>query len=469
MDTLRDVAVTTVKTCNESLHSLVKGGVYAPGDAGYDTARKAWNLTVDQHPGVVVVAQDANDVTLAVQWAASSGLGVAVQATGHGVVTPADGAVLINTSEMTGVLVDPSTRTAWVEGGTKWGVVLQAAQEHGLAPLLGSSPDVGAVAYSLGGGLGWLARKYRLSADSVRAFDVVTTDGRQLRVSATENPELFWGLRGGGGSLAIITRMQIALYPVTTVYAGNLLYPVSMAAEVMERYADWVQTLPDEMTSSVALMNFPVQPMVPEPLRGHSFVIVRGCYTGDLRAGAALVDDWRLWHSPEVDLFREMPFSEAATISSDPEDPVPGVFSGVWLRELNADVIETLIRYTVPQKGSSPLVFTEVRHEGGAVTRGDRTRAAYGNRDAELLMMSVAMAPTSEAASRVRAYIASMKNALLPDLSGGVYMNFLVGDESRGRIADGYSPEVYQRLRALKTEWDPENRFRYGFHIEPPP
>lgn len=448
--------------------SLIQGRVIEPGQMGYDTARSGWNLTVEYRPSRIVVAQSAEDVAAAVQMAGKAGLGIAVMATGHGPITPAGAeALMIVTSEMTGVEVDPATRTAWVEAGTKWGAVLSAAQQHGLAPLLGSSPDVGAVGYTLGGGLGWLARKYGVSADSVRAFEVVTTDGERLHVSETEHADLFWGMRGGGGSLAIVTRMQIALHPVTTVYAGNLLYPVGMAAEILGRYCAWMPSLPEEMTSSIVLMNFPPFPMVPEPLRGKSFAIVRGCYAGDAQAGEELLKSWRSWREPAIDLFRPMPFAEASTISNDPEDPSPGVITGAWLGDLGQEVSDTLMRFTFPLDGPPPLIFTEVRHVGGASARVDPATAAYSNRDADLLLDSVAMAPTPEAAEAAKRHMQAMKTALGSHLTGRVYMNFLEVEESRARIADAFSPATYQRLRELKTRWDPENRLRYGFAIEP--
>jgi FAD/FMN-containing dehydrogenase len=465
-----DVMTTATDTgCREGLAPMVKGRVVEPGDPAYDQARAAWNLTLQQMPAVIVFAQDADDVAAAVRWAMEEDLGVTVQATGHGAQVPPDDALLIKTSEMTGVAIDPATQTAWVEAGTKWGAVLAAAQEHGLAPLLGSSPDVGAVGYTLGGGLGWLARKYGLAADSALAFEVVTAAGHKLRVSEHEHPDLFWGLRGGGGGLAIVTRMQIRLFPVTTVYAGNLFYPAEMASDVLRRYRDWLPTLPDEMTSSVSLMNVPPLPMMPEALQGKSFAIVRGCYVGDLDAGADLLGYWRDWRAPAMDFFGPLPFTQAATISDDPEDPLPGVAAGFWLRELSDRANETLIRFALPQGGPPPIVFTEVRHIGGAVAGGDAGGAAYGNRDAELLMELVSFAPTPEAARSIRAHIAAMAEALGPDLTGGVYMNFMEGREAQTRVADAFSPEAFRRLQALKAVWDPDNRFRYAYAIAPLP
>ncbi len=469
MTQLRELTEEARTDCPAPLESSIKGAVIYPGDPDYDTARTPWNLVFDQHPELIVIAHDADDIAAAVCYAAEHDLGVSVQATGHGMRTPADDALLIRTSQMTGVEVDPVTQTAWVEAGAKWAHVLEAAQAHGLAPLLGSSPDVGAVGYTLGGGIGWLARKHGLAADSALAFDVVTADGRQLHVSEQEQSDLFWGLRGGGGSLAIVTRMKIRLYPVTTVYAGNLLYPAEMARDVMARYRDWIPTLPDEMTSSVVLLNVPPLPIMPEPLRGKSFAVVRGCYTGDLEAGAALIDDWRRWQPPAIDMFGPMPFSQSAAISQDPEDPTPAVVTGAWLSNLDEAASEALTRFTLPQDGPPLIVFSEVRHIGGAVSRGDVGGAAYGSRDAELLLEVVSIAPTPEIAGAARSHIAAMMAALGPAQSGKVYMNFMEGQEAHERIADGFSPESFQRLRQLKRAWDPGNRLRYGFAITPLP
>jgi FAD/FMN-containing dehydrogenase len=277
----------------ERLERQIGGEVFVPGDAGYDDARKAWNLTVDQRPAVIVVAESAADIVQAVRFAGEEGLGIAVQATGHGVSRPANDSLLIITSRMTKVYVDAASQSAWIESGAKWGVVLEQAQAVGLAPLLGSTPDVSAVGYTLGGGIGWLARKYGLSADSVHFFEMVTADGRLLRVSPTENSDLFWGLRGGGGSFGVITGMEVQLYPVTTIYGGNLFYPVEQAKAVYTRYREWIANAPEELTSSVLIMNFPPIPQVPELLRGQSFVIVRGAYAGRVEEGEALLKFWR--------------------------------------------------------------------------------------------------------------------------------------------------------------------------------
>lgn len=451
----------------EQLQSEVCGVVLVYGDPGYDEARRAWNLNVDQHPAVIVVAEDPRDVVAAVRYARQTGLGIAVQSTGHGVVRAANDALLIVTAGLKDVQIDEGMNTARVEAGARWGEVLEKAQRVGLAPLLGSSPNVGVMGYTLGGGMGWLARKYGMALDSVLAFEVVTPDGRLVHASARENTELFWGLRGGGGALGIVTAMEINLYPVTSVYGGNLFYPAAMAKQVLTRYRDWVQTLPDAMTTSVVIMNYPPIPAVPEPLRGQTMVIVRGCFAGDVEEGKRLIDEWRAWCAPQIDAFRTMPFSEVASISMDPVNPMPSKHTGAWLWGLTDDAIDALVRGGVPQNEPLPLVFIELRHGGGAIARYDGEDAAFSHRMGVFNLFINGLTPTPEARDAFTRHTDVIKAQLQPVMTGGVYLNFLEGEEARRRTQDGYSAEAYARLTALKTAFDPTNRLAYSYDIRP--
>ncbi len=454
-----------IREAGRDLTSRITGTVIFPDDAGYDRARAAWNLAVDQHPALIVEAADAADAAAAVGFATDHGLGVAIQATGHGVARPADGALLLLTGAMDEVQVDAAAHTARIEAGARWEVVLEKAAPEGLAPLLGSSPDVGAVGYTLGGGLGWLARRHGLAVDRVRSFEVVTAGGRQVRASTARNEDLFWGLRGGGaGSLGVITAMEVGLVPVETVYGGNLFYPAELAPEVASRYAEWIETAPDDLTSALVLMNVPPLKMIPEPLRGRSFAIVRGCH----RESAADAEDtlrfWRDWKAPEFDMFGPMPFSAVAMISNDPVDPMAAGGSTEWLRTLNEEVIGILIDQAFPAAVPAPVTLTEVRHVGGAVSRGG-SEAAYGNRDATLLLGAVSAIPTPEAREALHAHFARLHESLRPYATGGAYLNFLEGEERVSRTKAGFTAEGYGRLQGLKRQYDPENLFRYGVDL----
>ncbi len=449
------------------LRAAVRGAVITPEDAGYDAARRGWNLRVDARPSVVVEAASAADVAAAVAFARRHALPIAVQATGHGTVRPADGALLLLTRRLDGIQIDLVARTARIEAGVQWGAVLEAAQKHGLAPLLGSSPTVGAVGYTLGGGLGWLARKHGLAADAVERFEVVTGDGERRLATAEEHPDLFWGLRGGGGALGVVTAMTVRLFPVKEVYAGNLYYPVAMARDVFRRYRSWVADVPEDLTSSVLVMNFPAVPGLPDALRGQSFVIVRGCFCGDLDDGAELLGFWRDWRVPVLDHFAPMPFSAAARISNDPVDPLPGFTSGAWLHALDDDTIDAIVDHAGPQGANDGLVFAEVRHVGGAVARVPDEASAYGHRDGQLLLSLVGVAPSPAVFAAGQARIASLWTALAPTLTGGVYLNFLEGEASRARVRDGLAPGAYERLAQLKRRFDGDHLLRHGFAVEP--
>ena len=449
-----------------ALQARIKGEVIAPDEAGYDAARMAWNLTVQQHPAIIVTAADANDIAEAVRFASSQGLGVAVQATGHGVARPANDALLILTGNMQGVTIDAEAQTARIEAGVKWGTVLEMAQAHGLAPLLGSSPDVGAIGYTLGGGIGWLGRKYGLCVDSVKWFDVVTAAGEPLRASDTEHSDLFWGLRGGGGAnYVIVTAMEVQLYPVSQVYAGNLLYPIDQARAVFQRYRDWIVDLPDEMTTSVLVMNFPPLPQMPEPIRGKSFAIVRGCYAGDLAEGQALIDPWRIWQAPAMDAFGPMPFSAAASISQDPLDPVPGFSNGAFLADLSDETIDTVLRYAVPQGGPPRLIKAEVHHAGGAINRARREDMAISHRSQKHLLQMVALTPTDGAYQAAVQHCEAFLTALGPHLTGARYPNFMDGVEQLAHVNAQFEADKFARLQALKAAYDPNGLFAYGFGV----
>lgn len=441
--------------------------VITPGDKDYDEARRAWNLAVDQYPALIIQAQTPSDVVESIRFAGDQRLSVAATGTGHGVIRNADEALLLHTSRLAGVRIDPTAQTAWVGAGTKWETVLKAAQMAGLAPLLGSSPDVGVVGYTLGGGFGWLGRKYGLATDSVNYFEVVTANGEHLRASAAENADLFWGLRGGGGNFGVVTGLEIRLYPVTTVYGGNLYYPVESAGKAFALFRQWIADAPDELTAAFTLMNFPPFPEVPDVFRGRSFAILRGCYCGPVEQGEALLRPWREWQTPLVDDFKAMPFAEVARISNDPIDPIPALTSGAWLSHLDDEIIEGLVQHVVPHHGPPALLFSEIRHAGGAIAAVDPNTTAYSHREARYSLQMVAVVPTPESHANAGHHITQLRRALTPHLHGGVYLNFLEGEEARERTPQGFSAEAYARLQKLKARYDPHNMFGHSFAIPP--
>jgi FAD/FMN-containing dehydrogenase len=465
-----DVGRITIDTLElEGLRAGLKGAAYVPGDKGYDEARAAWNLNAHQHPALVVVAEGAADVLAAVRLAREQGLGVGVMATGHGVAAPADGGVLINTSRMKGVHVDPETRTARVEAGVKWADLAPEAAAHGLAGLQGSSSDVGIVGYTMGGGFGWLGRKHGFAADSVKEADVVTADGELIKVSAHENADLFWGLKGGGGNFGIVASLEFVLYPITHVYGGDLFYPAQRAAEVLELYGRWSAGLPDEVTSGVAFMNLPPFEEIPEPLRGNSLIAVRACYTGeDLEEkGEELLRPWREFGEPVMDTFGVMPYAAMDAISMDPVNPMGAYGHVEMLRDLSPETCETLVKLAGADS-NSPLAMLELRQLGGALSRPPADLNPMGRSDSRFIMYGLGATPTPEVAQAVQAYLAYVAEAVSLHVSGATYVNFMDLDgASAERVRAAYSPDDWQRLVTLKDRYDPTNLFRFNRNIPP--
>jgi len=447
----------------DGLRRRVGGTILRPQDAEYETARRGFNLTYNHYPALILIPENAQDVVAGVRYAREVGLGVAVQTTGHGLHMAADEALLIVTSQMTGVQIDVEGRRAIAEGGARWQDVLDVATPHGLGPLLGSSPTVGVVGYTLGGGIGWLGRKYGFAADSVRWVDIVTADGELRRASLSENSELFWGLRGGNGNFGIVTAMEFDLYHVPTIYGGSLHYPPEMMGEVLHFFRDWVNNLPNEMTSSLVILRVPHLPQVPEAMRGQVHVMLEAAYKGDAAEGQGWIQQWLDWNAPLDNSFREMPFSEIATISNDGVNPVPVWGSNELFRELSDDALDVILQYV--SNPDSPMNRAEIRHAGGAIGDVPTDTNVIEVRDPRFYLNMGGLVPTSDALGSMKTYVAEFRSALEPYRFGAGYLNFMAGSDAQQRVKEAFSPEGYARLVALKAAYDPDNLFRYSYGL----
>ncbi|HZA46280.1 MAG TPA: FAD-binding oxidoreductase [Rubrobacter sp.] len=453
----------------EALRAGLRGTAYSPGDEGYDEGRQGFNLNAHQHPALVVMVEGAFDVVSAVRLARQQGLGIGVIATGHGVASPCDGGILINTSRMRGVRVDPESQSARVEPGAVWSDVIPKAQEHGLVGLSGSSSGVGVVGFMLGGGYGWLGRKYGFAAESVREAEVVTASGERVKASADENADLFWGLKGGGGNFGIVTSLEFSLYPLSTVYGGGIYYPVEKAPEVLDLYARWVSELPDEMTTSITFLNFPPLPALPEALRGNSVISVRACYCGDPpEVGEKLIRPVREeLGEPVMDGFRTMPCGEMDSISMDPTDPVGAYGHVELLGDLSPDTIATLVE-VAGANSNTPLTSLELRELGGALALTSSDLSPLGHAGSKFIMNGIGMTPTPEAAKKVQSYLAYVAESARAHETGATYVNFLELDGATPeRVKAAYSTEDWKRLVSLKDRYDPHNTFRFNRNIPP--
>ncbi len=447
----------------QALQQQVEGRVITPQDADYDPVRQGHNLSIIHYPALILVPATAKDIVIGVRYARAAGLPIAVQTTGHGIPYPADDSLLIVTTSMRGVELNLETETVSVEAGVIWQDVLDVLLPHGLAPLLGSSPHVGVVGYTLAGGIGYLGRKYGYAADSVVAIDIVTADGELRHLSTTENSDLFWGLRGGTGNFGVITALEFKVYPVAQLYGGNMTYLGEAARDVLRFYRDWVKTLPDEMTTSFAIVKLPDIPQLPPAIRGKTQVFIRGAYTGDLREGERIVQEWLDWRMPVENTFRVMPFSEIATISNDQVDPVATYATNNQFTELTDEAIDIIIqRATDP---ASHIFANELRNIGGVISRTATDHSAISNRDAQFIYIIGTPVFDIAALPAIQAHIKQSQALLQPHFSGGAYFNFMAGDEAAGRAKDVYGTAHYERLLALKAKYDPENVFRFTFPL----
>ena len=435
-----------------------------PHEPGWNEARLAWNLAVDQQPAAVALPESPEDVAAVVRWARSRGLRVAPQGTGHNAAAMGSLAhtVLVKTERMRGVTIDPVARSARVEAGVLWAEVSEAAAEYGLAALAGSSPDVGVVGYSLGGGISWFARKHGLAANSVTAIELVNADGEFVRADPENESELFWALRGGGGSFGVVTALEFALYPIPEVHAGVLFFPLERGAEVLRAWRRWIEDVPDEVTSVGRFLQFPPIPDIPEPLRGRSFVAVQAFYLGSEAEGAALVAPIRALE-PEIDTVQTIPAAALQHVHMDPEHPVPGRGDGMLLDDLPAAGIDALVAAAGPGSGS-PLLSVEVRQLGGALGRPAAGGGAVSHLNADFALFGIGIAMTPEMGTAAAAHVETVREVLAPWEAETTYLNFAEREVAGDRI---FGPYAHHRLRAVKAAYDPADLFRSNQPIAP--
>jgi FAD/FMN-containing dehydrogenase len=411
------------------LRRALAGELHVPGEPGYDVARRPLHDTIDPRPAMVVEARGAADVRAAVVAARAHDLPLAVQATGHGTHVPADDAILVRTSEMAAVLVDPARRVARVGAGAVWGDVLAAATPFGLAPLSGSSPSVGVTGYTLGGGLGWLARRHGFAADSLLRAEVVTADGSIVTASADDHADLFWALRGGGGSFGVVTAMELRLHPVAEVYAGTACFAVDRAPETLMRYREWIADAPDALSTAVLLMHLP---------DGQRVLAIRAMHAGAAdEARRLLAPLFAAAGPPLVDGMRPMRFADASMGGTAPRH-----------LELVRDLPDAVIEAIVAAQ-AAPTV--EVRHWGGAMARPAPAAGPVGPRDVPLSVIADADVP-------------GLAAALAPHATGGSFLNFLADP---ARTATAFAPADYEALREVKAAYDADDVFRVGHAIAP--
>jgi hypothetical protein len=441
------------------------GEVVLPGQPGFDDARQAFNLAADQEPAAVVFAGSARDVAAAITFAADHGLRIAAQGTGHNAMPlgPLTDTILLKTHRMNRVDIDPLAQTARVEAGTVWSDVVQAAAKHGLAPLPGSSGNVGVAGYTLGGGVSFLGRKYGLSASNVRAIEVVTADGQPRRADREHEPDLFWALRGGGGSFGIVTALELRLFPVTQLYAGILWYPIERGPDVLHAWRDLTRgTVPDELTTLGRFLRLPPIPELPAEIRGKSFALVEAFHLGDQAQADELLAPLRALR-PVNDTIATITVPELLHVHMDPEQPAASLGDGLMLSRLPDQAIDALVS-TAGRNAAFPLASVEVRHLGGELGRGRRDNGALTSLQAPYLLYAAGITPTPDLAAPARAQIGAVEDALAPWMAAHMYLNF--SETSRPR-ATLWTEPAYHRLRQIKARVDPDDVIRSNHPVPP--
>jgi FAD/FMN-containing dehydrogenase len=446
-----------------------QGQLIHPGDTDYDDARSVFNAMIDRKPAVIARCASADDVADAVNLARDRDVPLSVYGGGHGVTGAAviDAGVCIDLRGMKGIHVDPEARVARLEGGLTWGEIDAATQEHGLAVTGGRVSDTGIGGLALGSGSGWLERKLGFTCDNLVKAEVVTADGRQVVASEDENPDLFWGLRGGGGNFGVVTAFHLKLHPIGPILLGGIvMWSAPMAKDLMRFYRDFVADAPDEVGTGMAFITAPPEEFVPEPVRGQPVVGIICCYAGDPDEGEEAMRPLREFGPPGMDMLDRIPYVAIQQLI-DPPNPKGKLnyWSADFLAELPDKAVDTFVDHAT--KPVSPLSQMLLIPGGGAIARVPDDATAFGQRNAPFNTHFLSMWEDPADTEKNIAYTKEIAAAMKPWTTGRAYLNF-IGDEGEGRVEAAFGPEKFAKLQALKAKWDPANLFRHNQNIPPP-
>lgn len=456
-------------TAMEAFGPTLHGEVIRPKDPSYEDARRVWNGMIDKQPALIVRCADERDVVETVRFAHDNDVLLAVRGGGHNVAGfgTCDGGVVLDLSPMKAIRVDSARRTAHAQPGLTWGEFDAATQAHGLATTGGLVTTTGIAGFTLGGGIGWLMRKYGLALDNLASVELVTAAGEHLRASVEENPDLFWGVRGGGGNFGVVTSFEYQLHAVgPEVFGGAIFYSLDRARQLLEFYREWAPALPDDMTTMVAFLTAPPEPFVPEELVGTHMVAVAVCHAGPLEEGEKLVRPLRDLAPPRIDLLGPVPYC-ALQGMFDATAPrgIQAYWKSEYLAALDDRVVETLAEHAGHMR--SPFSAIHVHHLEGAVKRAPGDATAFAHRDAPYVL-NIIGSWTDPAESEAHiGWTNELWRSIQPFATGAVYLNFL-GAERHERVKAAYGAK-YDRLVRLKKEYDPDNLFRLNQNIRPEP
>ena len=446
----------------------LRGELLRPGEDGYDDARKVFNAMIDKKPALIVRCGGIADVINAVNFARTNELLVAVRGGGHSVPGHAvcDGGIVLDLSQMKGLRIDPVARTARAEPGLTWGELNHDLQAFGLGATGGYISITGLPGLTLGGGFGWLVRKYGLALDNLLSVDIVTADGSWLTADQTQNSDLFWGVRGGGGNFGVVTSLEFRVHPVGMVLGGLLIHPLTRAKDVLRLLRQYVATVPDELTWGVLLFSVPPVPFLPEQMHGTPVVAITVCYAGPIEEGERVLQPLREFGPPLADLIQPIPYSAAQTMADILYPPGHhNYWISSFLKDLSDEAIETIVaRFaTVP----SPQTTVIVDHNGGgAISRVGRDETAFAHREWTYnFLITSAWADPADFETNIR-WTRGFWEAMQPFMANAVYVNY-TSDEGEDLVRAAYAVKTRERLVALKNKYDPTNLFRLNQNIKP--
>ena len=454
----------------EELQAGLRGEVISPTDAAYEEARRVWNGAIDRRPAVVVRCVGVADVIAALGFARDQELAIAVRGGGHNVAGfgTCDGGIVIDLSAMKGVRVDPARRRGWAQGGLTWGEFDHETQAFGLATTGGVNTTTGLAGFTLGGGIGWLMREYGLGADNLVGADVVTADRELVSTDADHEPELLWGLRGGGGNFGVVTSFEFQLHEVgPTILGGAILYPADRGRDLLRFYAEWTRTLPAELSTLFVFITAPPEPFISTELHGTPMVGVALCYTGPVVDGEAALRPLRDFGPSAVDIVMPIPYTVLqALFDSTAPRGIHAYWKTEYLDDLNDAVIDVLVTQAAAMNGLSPFTTIHVHHLEGAVRNPPPGGSAFSHRGPRFVLNIVGNCTNDEPSAPHIQWARDTWDAIRAHSTGDPYLNFL-GDEGADQVRAAYGNETFARLVALKNRYDPTNMFRINQNIPP--
>ena len=450
----------------QALKAAIRGPVLSRGDPGYEAARKVWNGTINKYPLIITRCTGVADVLAALRFAARHDLPVAVRGGGHSFAGfgTCDDSVVIDLALMKGIRVDPQARRVIAQGGVTWGELDHETAAFGLATTGGLVSTTGIGGLTLGGGIGWLMRRYGAACDNLASVDLVTADGQVLHASADEHAELFWALRGGGGNFGVVTSFEYRLHPVSTVLAGAFIYPAELAADLMHRYAQWCADEPDELCTLVEFATAPEADFIDPAYRGRPVAVLALCHCGPLADAEASIATWRTAMPLVADLVEPMPYPAVQSLFDD--DYPAGLWSYVkshYLDDLDGEAVAALAAAAALP---TPRSFIDLHHLEGAPARADPDATAFDHRQARYAVVIGGMSDDQTGFAASRAWAQRHWSALASHATGSAYSNFMA-DAGNEAVRAAWGPGKYDRLVAVKDKYDPANRFRFNHNIRP--